>query len=358
MKEDLIQRLCWNPNGYQFPAGETLEFDKGFAGKHGFGYEEWNFNTNDIIEGFCYGYIYQTPKAYKNKKYNIWFFTKDKKGSDFLIGLYKNAEFINEDQRNRLRERFKQEQEIYLRRKQELKKLNHINSLSLTSRQVENYILGNTDGENYTFPLNIKVKPSDIILLEKPIPIKMLFKERLNYHYTTAENISKKNAKLDPLYAHYKNVENLKLSNDDLSEICYSRNSINSSEKLITPLHKILSNKFKRYLLGDKKFNSVEQEDKGIDIIATKENEEYMFELKIITTPYARHAIREALGQLLEYNYYPTRTKFKYMNIVINRKPSNEEIKWCKNLNKQGFKFELYWQHCGVFENANLLKNQ
>ncbi|TQR72330.1 hypothetical protein [Acinetobacter sp. RF14B] len=349
--EYLLQRLCWNSNGYQYPAGKTIDVDKGFAGTHGFGYEEWNFNTNDLIEGLCYGYMYQTPKNFEGKKFNIFFFSKDNDGRDWLIGLYKEAKFLSEKQRVTLEKKFKKS-EIFIRRKQEL-----IN-LGINKRLVNNYILGETKEEKFIFPLNISICPQKIILLDKPILMSKLVKERLNYHYTTAENITGKN-KLKKLSSIFDDLSLANLALDDdrnLNEISYIR-SANNDEKLIKPLHNKLSNDLKKYLL-DKGFIDIEQEKNAIDLTAKRDDSTYMFELKVVNTPYVRHSIREALGQLLEYNYYPNRKKFNYLNIVLNRKPSDLEIEWCKKINKMGVRFELFWQNFNIFECAELRNDE
>lgn len=349
--EYLLQRLCWNSNGYQYPAGKTRGIDKGFSGEHGFGYEEWNFNTNDIIDNKCYGYMYQTPKHSEEKIYNIYFFSKDNEGRDLLIGLYKEAKFLDVKQRFDLREKFKKS-EMYERRRLEL--LN----LDISKKLADNYILGDTEEEKFLFPLNICVDPKNIFLLEHPILMKRLFQERLNYHYTTAENITNERKKINVLnncFQNSKREDLIIIKNYDLTENSYFR-SINNDIKLIQPLHNKLSNEFKKYLLS-KQFYEVEQENCSLDMIAKKNSSTYMFELKIVNTPFVRHSIREALGQLLEYNYYPHRSKFDYLNIVLNRKPSDLEIDWCKKLNQEVIKFELFWHSNNIFECANLSQN-
>ena len=345
----LLQRLCWNSNGYHYPAGQTKDVDKGFAGEHGFGYEEWNFNTNDVIDGFCYGYMYQTPKNFEGKKFDIYFFNKDNCKRDWLIGVYKDAQFLNTKQRMALEKKFKKS-EIFIRRKQEL-----IN-LGINRKLVSNYILGNTEEEKFVFPLNIVISPKKIILLDNPILMNDLVKERLNYHYTTAENITGKN-KLKEINSIFDKLRLNSLSLKDdiaLNENPYMR-TLNHGEKLIEPLHNKLSNDFKKYLIGQL-FVDIKQECGSIDLVARKDKSTYMFELKVVKTPSVRYSIREALGQLLEYNYYPNREKYDYLNIVLNRRPSEHEIAWCKKLNKAGFDFELFWQDCSIFECAKLMK--
>lgn len=295
--------------------------------------------------------MYQTPKHSEGTVYNIYFFSKDNEGRDLFIGVYKEARFLNEEKRRILKEKFKKS-EIYERRRLELC------NLDIRKKMANNYILGHTEDEGFNFPLNICVDPQNIFLLARPVLMKTLFQERLNYHYTTAENISEEKQKINALDNCFKNSKlehSIIEENRNLTENSYFR-SINNDIKLIKPLHNKLSNEFKKYLLN-KQFYEIEQENDSRDMIAKKNDFTYLFELKVVNTPFVRHSIREALGQLLEYNYYPYRNKFDYLNIVLNRQPSDLEVDWCKKLNKDVMIFELFWQNGNTFECGNLTNN-
>jgi hypothetical protein len=60
-------RICWNENGWRYPSGSTRR-DSGYAGKNGFGHEEWLFNfswTSD--NGYHYAFLQPVSKVRKKR---------------------------------------------------------------------------------------------------------------------------------------------------------------------------------------------------------------------------------------------------------------------------------------------------
>ena len=73
-------------------------------------------------------------------------------------------------------------------------------------------------------------------------------------------------------------------------------------------------------------------------------NKFYRAEIKICHGIGTTRAIREALGQLFEYNYYGLRKPADEWGIVINEKPSERDIQFIKCLNtKLNFPLHLWW---------------
>ena len=63
-------RVCWNENGWRYPSGSTSS-DGGYAGKNGFGHEEWLFNFSWIADdGFHYGFLQPVNKVRRNEQVN------------------------------------------------------------------------------------------------------------------------------------------------------------------------------------------------------------------------------------------------------------------------------------------------
>ncbi len=88
-----------------------------------------------------------------------------------------------------------------------------------------------------------------------------------------------------------------------LKELAYQRETA-VSKKNIMRLHVSLSNQFRLWL--ERRFAmKVVQEKKWIDMSFTCAGQKHLAEVKICYGEDTRHAIREALGQLFEYNFYP-----------------------------------------------------
>jgi|SRR3972149_374009 len=93
----LFQRIIQNhfqwtrpSHGRLGPSGEGE-----YVQDNGFGYEDWNFNKNLLIDGSIYGYCYYSPTENKrDEKFNIAFATYTNK-QWYLIGFYLNCEFVS-----------------------------------------------------------------------------------------------------------------------------------------------------------------------------------------------------------------------------------------------------------------------
>jgi len=94
----LFQRIVQNHFQWTRPSPGRLgpSGEGKYVQNNGFGYEDWNFNKNLLIDGFLYGYCYYKPVENKrSKKFNIAFATYTNKHW-YLIGFYLKCEFVNE----------------------------------------------------------------------------------------------------------------------------------------------------------------------------------------------------------------------------------------------------------------------
>jgi hypothetical protein len=103
--------------------------------------------------------------------------------------------------------------------------------------------------------------------------------------------------------------------------------------KVITPRHKMLSNEFRLWVKRHHRVG-VNQESKFTDITFEIGAVRWIAELKICYASNPRHAIREALGQLLEYNHYPGRNLFNEWLIVLDKVPSELDIEYIETLKR------------------------
>lgn len=92
--------------------------------------------------------------------------------------------------------------------------------------------------------------------------------------------------------------------------------------KVITPLHNKLSNEFCRWVENQHKVPPA-QEQQYVDVRFSLKNVSVIAELKVCYGVNTTRSIREALGQLLEYNHYPSRNAAAEWLIVLDTEPSN-----------------------------------
>ncbi|MCU1254116.1 MAG: hypothetical protein JWM83_415 [Candidatus Angelobacter sp.] len=119
---------------------------------------------------------------------------------------------------------------------------------------------------------------------------------------------------------------------DALIEEVYYRET-QARSKFIVRYHNKLSNEFCNWL--ERKHAIVpRQEYQWIDIRFELGNQTMLAELKTCFGVGTRKAIREALGQLLEYNHYPSRETCDQWFIVLDEEPSDDDRRYIEILRK------------------------
>jgi hypothetical protein len=130
---------------------------------------------------------------------------------------------------------------------------------------------------------------------------------------------------------------------DFLSEEAYPRVSKEIS-RIIIPRHKKLSNELREWLRAKHKIDAV-QEEKFIDVRFEKDGRQYLAELKVCYGIGTRKSIREALAQLIEYNYYPKRDRWDQWFVVLDEQPSSDDKKFIDTLrNEMCSQLRLGWR--------------
>ena len=128
-----------------------------------------------------------------------------------------------------------------------------------------------------------------------------------------------------------------------LAEDAYYRESA-ARLKTIIPLHNKLSNRFCGWLEHEHQAKPV-QEREQVDIRFDLHNVRVLAELKICYGVDTTKSIREALGQLLEYNHYPTRSAADEWLIVLDKEPTDADKQFIDSLRKErALPLTLGWQ--------------
>ncbi|MHA1636460.1 MAG: hypothetical protein ACTSUB_00450, partial [Candidatus Thorarchaeota archaeon] len=103
-----------------------------------------------------------------------------------------------------------------------------------------------------------------------------------------------------------------------------------------------LVNDFRKWLKKKHKITSF-KESKRVDIrFETNSGILFGVEAKYFDGK-MRFPIRSALGQIIEYNFYPGRRPKDHWIILLNRRPEKEERKWVEKL-KIGVPLSLCWR--------------
>ncbi|HXB62530.1 MAG TPA: hypothetical protein VNU94_06740 [Acidobacteriaceae bacterium] len=138
----------------------------------------------------------------------------------------------------------------------------------------------------------------------------------------------------DPSWApHSLQVEPSDVSEDFLDDTAYRRETP-ASDRNIKRLHATLSNRFRAWLNNSHGI-AAQQEKRRVDVGFSHNGKTHRAELKICYGGETRASIREALGQIFEYNLYPPRTSADSWLIVLDTKPSTEDIAYLEALRQQ-----------------------
>jgi hypothetical protein len=111
-----------------------------------------------------------------------------------------------------------------------------------------------------------------------------------------------------------------------LSESDYTRITP-AMYRIIAPKHNKLSNQFKDWLL-DNGFEELVLERDNIDVSFLKGSRSFMAELKVVYDMGPTRSIREAMGQVFEYNLYPGRNPFDSWLVVLDKKPTDSDLSY------------------------------
>jgi hypothetical protein len=331
-----ISRITWNENGWIKPSGKHGKSNNpdSFEAKYGYGHEEWLFDTGKIINGFHYAFLEPIRKQqdlYIHDTYDIWLYTINSISKKrYWVGILKNVKVLDHKEAVEVLEIYKGKNWF-----NEMK--NEIRQLGLKSDVFANW--KGLDLFNIKFKINDCFINNPYFELESNHPV---YKNN-RYVFTRMEKyieINKENA------FEFKSDEN---DDDYDTNIRVIKKPPRISE--IEPLHSIVSNKLSKYLKGVFGRDNVRREhptgnsSTRIDIVVNGHNNIIFYEIKTYSSIIT--SIREAIGQLLEYSYFPNCEKANEM-IIVSHMPIDENTKsYLINLRGK-FNIPIFYQYFDV----------
>lgn len=319
----IVQRICWNTNGWQYPSGDgRYESKKSYPFENGFGLEEWNFRTAHAFEGYVYGYMNTAPKIQKQPSQNIfdiYFYTiEPRTGQKLVIGMYKAATRASAADQQRLSAYYKKSG-IFKDRAREL--VDNLPDDYNPDVSELNEIVTNTS------LLKVKCRDKNVVRFDEPYLLQDLLSKRIRYGFTTYADITKTKRAAAPKPSQ--SQKNSQAGRRLLNENEFYRDTPSTRKKVI-PQHNRLSNKFCSWLR--KKDITPTQERDWVDVWFKLGQETCLVEIKICQEHGTRKAIREAMGQVLEYNYYPGRSTADLWIIVLDQKPTQNDRRYIRQI--------------------------
>jgi hypothetical protein len=127
-----------------------------------------------------------------------------------------------------------------------------------------------------------------------------------------------------------------------LEESAYTRYTAESIRK-IDRRHVKLCNDFTNWLISNHGIKC-NVERRNIDVTFRLGKQSALVEFKIAYNGDPKPAIREALGQILEYNHYPDRVTYDQWVLILDCKPTEADGTFLKTLRKYRIPLSYGWQ--------------
>jgi len=300
--------LVWNKNNWHRPSGPPK--GKGFAENNGYGFEEWLFRSEWIIDSWRYSFLQGVNTSSKDlmgerKPVDIILFTIRPDKKRCYVAQIRSVERLNDRRSQEALVAFKQ-RGWYDTMKMEIQAVKGNDSVLVTPGNARNILNVRFRLENVRFySPDTFARPND--------PIKKY--SRYQIHAV-------------PKHSHLTSntLRNSTSDSTDLPEVLsFHRCAILPLD--YTPEHKRIQAKLMKELKSEYPSARISREDEFIDVKVQTEQEIILFEIKSDLEP--KTVIRNALGQILEYAYYSGKQYQLFLSLVIvGRNPlsSKDEI--------------------------------
>lgn len=340
MPRTVLQRVVWNTAGWRKPTGASNE--GGYFADNGFGHEEWNFQVGDAVDGQVLGYMYWYPGNStiedSDGEFTVGFWaihpeTKQR----MLVGRYQKARLVDD----KLAEKVDREYAAngtYDRRAAELRAVVPGLSIKSAFSKVR---------EGFAKRWLRWACPADAVVSYEPadyVPVPNRIGEKgLSLRFAAPSFVNE-------LPTRKGGAPKIgKGSASPLVEDAYYR-ELGPQLKVIVPLHNKLSNAFAKWLRREG-YEDVRQEEFRVDVEFLSNRELCRAELKSCHGVGTTKAIREALGQLFEYNHYGQRTPARRWWVVLDSEPSVADRSYIATLcQKYALPLVLAWPAGDGFE--------
>jgi hypothetical protein len=335
----MVNRMCWNTRGWRLPTGTSDE--GGYPGEHGFGHEEWNFQIEDAVDGFVYGYTHYNPpprtitKAGGVFRIGFWGLHPETR-LKLLVGIYEQAFVPVVEDYDRLDWEFSS-RGIYRRRADELRRAVPSISVDRAMEEVLNSV--------HKRWISFKCLVEHVHFLSEYIPIDDVVRSRqvsIRFANPTFIQDDELPSSSSQFFLPETKQEFNRLS--ALAEDGYYHED-SSSLEIILHRHNHLSAKFAEWL-GKNRFTDIIQREDYVDVLFGKSDWRYRAVVKVCYGVGSTRAIREALEQLVEYNLYPGRENTDRWVIILDEQATSEDIAFIRELKTTySLPLSLGWEH-------------
>jgi len=340
-KESKISRITWNTQGWVKPSGRTGKSQNtSFENKYGFGHEEWLFDGDKVIAGYKYGFLEPINKyisKYEGRIFDISLYTRDcDANQSYWVTTLKNVEVLTKVESANVLQQY-----IDNGWYDEMK--NDIETQKLDSDQLDIWI---QDDPSVLF--NVKFTADQLSLIPTEL-IKITDNNDISSNrYTLMDDTGAIQSKYNELEKTGFSFDESGSTEGDLAQS--EKRKPRGKEIELELKHNLIQQKFLSYLQKKYGKHNVKRECKAygasrIDITQKTETGFIFYEIKTYNS--LRTSIRESLGQLLEYCFYPNVQVAEKLILVSHVAPS-DELKIYFNHIKQLINIPLSYIHFDI----------
>lgn len=333
-----ICRICPNSAMWTHPTRKQHENKKAYTAQYGFGFEEWLNREEWSLSGYnglpgIYRYAHiqgmiTKNNIYANQDVRILFYVKEYGIQPQAVAVLEQAKVIDIEEATWVAKKIIQKRWLHLMH-EEVKKIGG-NIKGLPPIPKDNKSL---TWNNPLYYANVRFLPENLHFLEPRRIINIA-----SFYYSTALNwdgvIPSEKYQIYPI--------EIPQINDDIScgEIVdrFSEQIIRHKEiagkeffPRQTPIQNSLARQLKNFYTPKK--GIVTCENDRVDIKLITNNGKITF-IEIKPASSGRQAIRQSIGQLLEYAHYSEENKADKLIIVSDAQPEEDDFKYLNHLNK------------------------
>lgn len=317
-KTHKITRLSWNTNNWQYPSGwqGKSPSKNTHEGKYGFGYEEWLFDRSKLIKGFHYGFVKgleTKTDLHAGKTYELYLYSQNSLRKYYYVGCIRKAEGVSHEISEAIYEEYANN--------------GWLDGMAASLESVKADVAAFRKVDPKLF-VNVRFKLADLDLPDELIEMSEF-----------DDNITIDRFKLLGYRGEIVPVMNSELPEDTGHEGNWKntgrrRRTFNIDQEF-DPYHDLMQNAIVKFLRDnpDYGYTKVDIETSRVDIKAlTHDSDWHYFEIK---TASPKRNIRDALGQVMEYAYYPGKERAKQLIIVGDRKPEPDALNYLSYLRER-----------------------
>jgi hypothetical protein len=325
-----ITRITWNTEKWQRPSGSSGKslYSGAYEANTGYGHEEWLFDKTSIIDGYHYAFLQSLnleSDKHVGKTYNISLFTTNNLGKKYEIGIIQKVECISKKLSADIHAIY--EKNGWLKRME-----NDLLKVNADVRKFKQMAADQFFNIRFQFR-NVLINDELVEISDEDVNVttnhfKLLPKKTDTLNFNSIE--------IDSGTAPIDDLDSGNLKNTD------RRKKTFNTECEYDPYHDMMQNcLFKLLSTGLEGYNNVKIEKGRVDIKAkTQAGNWHYFEIK---TDSPKLSIRKALGQVMEYAYFPSSGRAERLIIIADEEPSDETLKYLRFIRAK-FGLPIYYR--------------